>query len=189
MQNEMNDTTPNSTATTASYPGYTNDSSYNMNSSANSEYGKLLFGMFAGAMAGAATVLLMDKATRSNVASSAVTVKDMTITMARDLKNDPQGFVSKIQEKSEVVSSIAQEASRSIQQIADKAMEAKEYSMEAVNVASEAMGEMKDVASSAVQKASTEMKDIAPSDESSSNIDRRAQHGKTDRSPDGTVTP
>ncbi|MFT9848180.1 hypothetical protein [Aneurinibacillus sp. REN35] len=189
MQNEMNYTTPNTTTSTPSYSDYNSGyaAEYNQNGSATSDYGKLVFGMFAGALAGAAAVMLMDRGTRSNVASGAVTVKDMTMDMARDLKSDPQGFVNKIQEKSQVVSSIAQEASRSIQQIADKAMEAKEYSMEAVNVASEAVGDMKNVATSAAQQASAEMKDMKSTD--SAPTDRRDQHMKKDKSPDGTMTP
>ncbi|WP_035100694.1 hypothetical protein [Aneurinibacillus terranovensis] len=80
----------------------------------------------------------MDRNARSNVASSAVTVKDFTLDMAKELKKDSQGFVDKIQEKSQVISSIAQEASKSIQQIADKAVEAKDYSAEAISVAKQA---------------------------------------------------
>ncbi|MBN6188123.1 hypothetical protein JQN58_14710 [Aneurinibacillus sp. BA2021] len=197
MQNEMNYTTTNETTSTPSYSDYNPGSSsgYDQNGSATSDYGKLMFGMVAGALAGAAAVMIMDRGTRSNVASGAATVKDMTVEMARDLKSDPQGFVNKIQEKSQVVSSIAQEASRSIQQIADKAMEAKEYSMEAVNVASEAVGEIKDVASSAAQQASGELKDMKPSANNSNQstdtagADRRDQHMNKDKSPDGTMTP
>jgi gas vesicle protein len=191
MQNETNYNNTDQPTSTPSYQGYSNSSLYDTSASATSDYGKFMFGMFTGAMAGAAAVLLMDKATRSNVASGAVAVKDMTMDMARDLKNNPQGFVDKIQEKSQVVSSIAQEASRSIQQIADKAMEAKEYSMQAVNVASQAMDDVKDVASSATQKVSAERKDMASSSSSSttgSNVDRRDEHAKTDKSPDGTMT-
>lgn len=64
MQNEMNST------------NYNNDTAYNNsnfnNTEANgSDYGKLLFGAFAGAVAGAVAVLIMDKGSRSNVSSGA----------------------------------------------------------------------------------------------------------------------
>lgn len=83
---------------------------------------KLLTGMIAGALIGAAAVML-DSGARRKVIDTTTGMKDSTMRMAEEVRNDPQGTKDQIMERVEAASNVLKNTVSDLQGLYDKANE------------------------------------------------------------------
>ncbi|PMC34396.1 hypothetical protein CJ195_23375 [Bacillus sp. UMB0899] len=126
----------------------------NTNVSSNEEEhnGKLVKGIVWGAVIGGALAML-DSNTRQKVASNTKSLKDNTMEMVGQVKNDPSGVKNDLQERIKSAQSILKEAINDAQnlyekingEIVDQVNQVKEESTEIFSTAKEATSELKDI--------------------------------------------
>ncbi|HZH62612.1 MAG TPA: YtxH domain-containing protein [Metabacillus sp.] len=126
----------------------------NTNASSNEEEknGKLVKGMVLGAVVGGALAML-DSNTRQKVASNTKCMKDTTMEMVGQVKNDPSGVKSDWQDRMKSAQSILKEAINDAQKLYEKLNEdifgqvnqIKEESTEILSTAKEATSDLKDI--------------------------------------------
>jgi gas vesicle protein len=80
---------------------------------------KLVTGMAVGALVGAAAVFL-DSGTRAKVADSTGEMKDKTVRMAQDVKNDPEGIKEDAAERVHNATNVLKEAIEDLQSLYNK---------------------------------------------------------------------
>lgn len=83
---------------------------------------KLITGMVAGALIGAAAVML-DSSARRKVIDTTTEMKDSTVKLADEVRNDPQGTKDQIMERVEAASNVLKNTVNDLQGLYDKANE------------------------------------------------------------------
>lgn len=114
--------------------------------------GKLVKGMVWGALVGGALAML-DSTTRQKVASNTKSMKDSTMEMVGQVKNDPSGVKSDLQERMKSAVTILKEAINDAQNLYEKVNEdivgqvnqVKDGSTEILSSAKEATSDLKDI--------------------------------------------
>lgn len=148
----------------------------NTNVSSNEEEinGKLVKGMVFGAIVGGALALL-DSNTRQKVAANTKNIKDTTMEMVGQVKNDPSGVKNDLQERMKSAQSILKEAINDAQKLYEKVNEnivgqvnqVKEESTDILSTAKEATSDLKDIGGK-VKEAGKEVVDESMSQSSDS---------------------
>lgn len=126
----------------------------NTNVSPNEEEknGKLVKGMVLGAVVGGALAML-DSTTRQKVTSNTKSMKDSTMDMVGQVRNDPSGVKSDLQDRLSSAQSVLKEAINDAQNLYEKVNgdivgqvnQVKEESSEILSTAKEATSDLKDI--------------------------------------------
>ncbi|EDL65979.1 YtxH domain-containing protein [Bacillus sp. SG-1] len=136
--------------------------------------GKLVKGMVLGAVVGGALAML-DSNTRQKVASNTRTMKDSTMDMVGQVKNDPSGVKNDLQDRLKSASSVLKEAINDAQNLYEKVNgdiveqvnQVKDESNEILSSAKDATSDLKEIGGK-VKEAGEEVMD-ENSTQSSSN--------------------
>ncbi|WP_456271425.1 YtxH domain-containing protein [Bacillus sp. AK031] len=141
--------------------------SYNNNVSTQEEEknGKLVKGMVVGAVVGGALAML-DSTTRQKVSSTTKDMKDSTMDMVGQVKNDPSGVKNDLQERMKSASSVLKEAINDAQNLYEKVNgdivgqvnQVKDESTEILSSAKDATSDLKEIGSK-VKEAGEEVMD------------------------------
>ncbi|WP_175638397.1 YtxH domain-containing protein [Metabacillus schmidteae] len=137
----------------------------NVSSNEEEQNGKLVKGMVWGAVIGGALAML-DSNTRQKVASNTKSLKDNTIEMVGQVKNDPSGVKNDLQERIKSAQSILKDAINDAQNLYEKingeivgqVNQVKEESTDILSTAKEATSELKDIGGK-VKEAGAEVMD------------------------------
>ncbi|WP_223700071.1 YtxH domain-containing protein [Sutcliffiella deserti] len=127
---------------------YTNEST----TTENEKNGKLLKGVVMGAVVGGA-IAMLDSNTRNKVTSTTKNMKDSTMDMYSQVRNNPSGVKSDLQERLNSASSVLKEAINDAQSLYEKvntnilgqANQVKEDSTDILSTAKEVTSEIKDI--------------------------------------------
>jgi gas vesicle protein len=129
--------------------------SYNntgVSASEEEKNGKLVKGMVLGAVVGGA-IAMLDSTTRHKVVSNTKNVKDSTMDMVGQVKNDPSGVKSDLQDRMKSASSVLKEAIHDAQNLYEKVNgdivgqvnQVKDESSDILSTAKEATSDLKDI--------------------------------------------
>ncbi|MGD7021249.1 YtxH domain-containing protein [Rossellomorea vietnamensis] len=124
----------------------------NVSSNEEEKNGKLVKGMVLGAVVGGALAML-DSTTRQKVTSNTKNMKDSTMDMVGQVRNDPSGVKSDLQDRLSSAQSVLKEAINDAQNLYEKVNgdiigqvnQVKEESTEILSTAKEATSDLKDI--------------------------------------------
>ncbi|WP_100404323.1 hypothetical protein [Bacillus solitudinis] len=143
----------------------------------NAKNGKLLKGVVMGAVVGGA-IAMLDSNTRNKVTSTTKNMKDSTLDMYSQVRNNPSGVKNDLQERMNSASSVLKEAINDAQNLYEKVNtnilgqvnQVKEDSSDILSTAKEVTTDLKDIGGK-VKEAGEEVMD--DSDEQSSSSDNK----------------
>ncbi|WP_113930030.1 YtxH domain-containing protein [Bacillus sp. P14.5] len=124
----------------------------NVSSNEEEKNGKLVKGMVLGAVVGGALAML-DSTTRQKVTSNTRNMKDSTMDMVGQVRNDPSGVKNDLQDRLKSAQSVLKEAINDAQNlyekvngdIVDQVNQVKDESTEILSTAKEATSDLKDI--------------------------------------------
>jgi gas vesicle protein len=150
----------------------------NTNVSTNEEEknGKLVKGMVLGAVVGGA-IAMLDSTTRQKVTSNTKNMKDSTMSMVGQVKDDPSGVKNDLQDRLKSASSVLKEAINDAQNLYEKVNDdimgqvnqVKDESTEILSTAKEATSDLKNIGGK-VKEAGEEVMDEQNSSQSSGSM-------------------
>ncbi|WP_064092669.1 hypothetical protein [Rossellomorea aquimaris] len=145
------------------------------NTAQNESSSKLLKGMVVGAVVGGALAML-DKTTRKKVQSTTSTMKDSTMDVVNQVKENPSGVMNDWQDRIKTASSVLKEAINDAQtlyekvneDVVDQVNQVKEDSSEIISTTKEAASELKGIGEK-VKEASEEVTGDSTTSETNNN--------------------